>query len=253
MESELLNIFLLSMGANLLMFAFAYIFQTDKLTDISYSLTFLLVAVYGFVCLSANGAVDVIALALVSLWALRLGGYLFWRIHKMGRDKRFDDIRNNFKSFLGFWVMQGLTVFVIMVSYTLLVSKAGKSMQALAWVAVGISLAGWLIETVSDYQKFVFKQKHPDRFMSEGLWSRIRHPNYLGEILFWTGMSLLASVYLEGLRAIVQWISPIWIALIIIEFSGVPPLEKSWEKRYGDDPKFQAYLKRSWRMIPFVW
>ena len=99
-----------SVGFNLLLFLVAYILQTDKITDISYALTFVILAMTSFLN-SGQDLIDLVLLCVILVWAFRLGSYLFTRIHRIGRDARFDQIRVKFSSFLTFWIMQGLTCF----------------------------------------------------------------------------------------------------------------------------------------------
>ena len=101
MSYTLLHLLAFTVGVNLLLYLFAYVLQTDKITDISYSGTFAIVAITTYLVSKGQGP-DTVLLVLVLLWALRLGGYLFYRIQKIGHDARFDQIRINPWSFLGF-------------------------------------------------------------------------------------------------------------------------------------------------------
>lgn len=231
------------------MYAVAYILQTDKITDLSYSLTFLAIAITGFFWLS-NDTYDVWMLALILIWAIRLGGYLFWRIHKMGRDDRFDHIRTNPISFFGFWIMQGLTCAILSIPVVLFYVQEWTEFLTVQWIGFLIAGLGWLIETIADYQKSRFKRIHPNQFIQSGLWKMLRHPNYTGELMFWMGVFIStvgASQYWIGL------VAPLWIAYILIGFSGIPPLEEKWKTKYASDAKFQNYWKSSWRIIPFIY
>ena len=113
MDSILIYL-LFSVGFNLFLFLIAYVLQTDKITDLSYSMTFVILAVASFLR-SGQDVVDILLLSLVLIWAIRLGSYLFKRIHRIGRDERFDKIRVKFTSFLTFWIMQGLTCFIVLI------------------------------------------------------------------------------------------------------------------------------------------
>jgi steroid 5-alpha reductase family enzyme len=118
-----------------------------------------------------------------------------------------------------------------------------------AIIGVVIWLLGWIIESIADFQKFKFKQKNPDSFFNGGLYSKVRHPNYLGEILVWIGIFIFTIPSLDG-WAWLSIISPIWIVVLLVKISGIPLLEdKAW-KKYGDNPEFKKYLKNSWRLIP---
>jgi|APTNR8051073442_1049403.scaffolds.fasta_scaffold02428_1 steroid 5-alpha reductase family enzyme len=238
-----------ALGINLFLYLFAWVWQTDKLTDISYAGTFAIIAgaAYG---VSSPTAMGGIALAFVLVWAVRLGGYLFYRIHVMGRDRRFDDIRAHPWRFLGFWVMQGLTCGILSIPFVGIMLAEAAAVTPV-WVYVGLPLAatGWLIETIADAQKFNFKRRQPGAFMQQGLWARVRHPNYTGELLFWWGLSLAAMGYMP------VWLAAggaVWITFILIRFSGIPILEAQWKEKYGSDPEFAAYVARSWRLLPGI-
>ncbi|NNE25850.1 MAG: DUF1295 domain-containing protein [Saprospiraceae bacterium] len=251
MLTTLLLLFGVSLGINLFMYLIAYTFQTDKLTDISYSITFIVLATWSFL-LSDKSLAAILVLILIYLWAVRLGTYLMVRIKHMGQDERFNDIRTNKLSFLGFWFVQGISVFIISLSFLLHMIEGYSIDKRLLIVGTTISILGWGIEALADYQKFKFKKSHPDQFMSTGLWSRIRHPNYLGEILFWIGIPILQWGNDFSINMIAL-IGPLWICFLLLKFSGIPILEKSWEKKYGEHPSFTEYKTKSYRLIPGIY
>ena len=117
-------------------------------------------------------------------------------------------------------------------------------------VGATMSLVGLVLETMADHQKHRFKKKHPHQFMKSGLWQRVRHPNYAGEILFWLGVACSALSSPFGYMGLV---SPLWISFLLIQVSGIPLLQEKWSQKYGRQPAFQAYLARSWNLIPFVY
>ena len=247
----LLAAFIISLGINLLMFLPAFIFKTDKLTDISYSVTFVVVAAYGFIVHdfdSMNLLIDI----MIFLWALRLGSYLLIRIHKMGRDKRFDGMRENFFSFIKFWILQGLSVFMVMIPALLFLSNGNKSFTVISAVGIVIWFCGLLLETIADYQKYTFINNPVNKgsWIDQGVWKYSRHPNYLGEMMVWIGLYLfMVSTFSLG-EAFIGSIGPLYIIILISFVSGVPLLEKAANSRWGDNPNYQKYKKRVGVLFP---
>jgi len=238
-----------SVGINLLMFLIAYIFQTDKITDISYSLTFIAIASFGLYQ-SEQTIVDAVFFVWVLLWGVRLGSYLMYRIHKIGKDDRFDKIRINFISFLFFWIMQGMTCFIVMIPTIFSFQALNKSLNSLFLIGIGIALIGLIMEAVADKQKFNFKIKRPNDFMNEGLYKFVQHPNYAGELLFWWGIFLASLPYTNWY---ISLIGPLWITFIIVAFSGIRILQRNWKERYGDRKAFQLYQNQTSKLIPGIY
>ena len=248
---ELLNTFLISMGLNLIMFLPAYLLKTDKLTDISYAVTFVVVALYALI----TGGIttpSLILFSIVLLWAIRIGSYLLIRIRKIGKDKRFDDKRSNFLKFLSFWVLQGLTVWAILIPSTMFFAKSPTDIPAYAYIGLVIWLAGLSIETIADLQKYRFinNPKNKGNWIESGVWKYSRHPNYFGEISLWFGVYIFTVFSLESSQKIIGAISPLYIASLIIFISGIPLLEKSADKRWGKNPAYQEYKRRTSVLIP---
>ena len=235
---------------NVLAYSWAYKKQSDHLTDISYSLCFIVVTAYFLFAYSELTAGRLMLALMVILWGIRLGGFLFYRIQKMGRDERFDTFRCNAGGFLKFWILQSLSISIIVlpVLFGLLSPQIEVNIFALL-----LWLIGWVMQSIADWQKFTFRNNHlPTSFISTGLYKYIRHPNYSGEILIWLSIFWYVSSVLSGW----QWlsvISPIWIITLLVGISGIPLIEITNRKKYAGNTAFEQYVERTWRLVPFVY
>lgn len=234
---------------NILAYAWAFKRQSDHLTDLSYSLCFIAVTLYFLFANDSLSAARVILALMVAVWGVRLGGFLFYRINKMGRDKRFDDFRSSRSGFLKFWLLQSLSISIIILPVLFGLLAEGLSVNI---PAIMVWTAGWIMQSVADWQKFVFRSRNPaDAFISHGLYKHIRHPNYTGEILIWVGIFW----YVVPVLYRWQWVaalSPLWIIILLTSISGIPLIENINRKKYKDDPAYSNYLSRTWRLIPLI-
>ena len=187
-----------------LVFIPAFIFQTEKFFDITGSITYITVTGVAL-CYSRYSvpldARSVLVAALVIVWAIRLGTFLFSRIQKAGKDDRFDEIKPNFLRFLNVWTIQGLWVtFTAAAALVAITSSTRKDLDAFAIVGALVWLIGFVIEVVADAQKSRFNADpaNKGKFIRTGLWSRSRHPNYFGEIVLWIGIAIIAIPVLQG-------------------------------------------------------
>ena len=185
----------------------AYIFQTEKFYDLTGSLTYLLVIWYSLTLSSdqftnLNGA-NIVIVLLISLWAIRLGSFLFMRIHHDGEDKRFRSIKPSASQFFMTWTLQGLWGSLCsMCALTAISSNTGIVTNAFFYIGLALFILGFTIEVMADMEKSAFKaiQENKDKFITTGLWARSRHPNYFGEIVLWTGIAVMSFSSLEGLQ-----------------------------------------------------
>jgi steroid 5-alpha reductase family enzyme len=249
---NVLTTLIASFAIQALFFAFAASFKTDKVTDLSYSLSFALLSIFLVLWNGAFAPVQLVAAAAVVLWAARLGSYLLSRILKIGKDARFDDKRGDFLKFLGFWVIQAIAVWAVMLPVTVLLSlDSPEGLGALSLAGAALWAIGFGIEAVSDAQKYAFRNRleNKGRWIRSGLWKYSRHPNYFGEVVLWWGLFILAlpSLAIETLFAAA---GPVFITLLLLFVSGVPLLEKSADEKYGKDPAYQAYKRRTSIFIP---
>ena len=230
----------------------AFIWQTERYFDLTGSLTYLSVIAFS---LALTGKTDIRTLLLatmVAIWAVRLGSFLFARISQDGSDSRFDAIKPNFWRFLSTWTLQGLWVsFTCAAALVAIASGSEKPLGIVGIVGVAIWVLGFVIEVVADRQKSQFRADpaNKGKFIDVGLWARSRHPNYFGEITLWLGVAVLAAPVLSGWQY-VGLISPVFVALLLIRVSGIPMLEKSADKRWGGDERYEAYKARTPVLIP---
>ena len=243
--------FVIALVLNGAFFAVAAARKTDVVTDLSYSLTFALLAV---VLLFTGGRepVQLVASLLVVLWAARLGTYLFRRILRMKVDHRFDGMRDKPLRFARFWLLQAIAVAVIMLPISYLLDRddaPGFGAWSIAGAAVW--LVGLLLEAAADAQKSAFKANDANRgrTITTGLWRYSRHPNYFGEILVWWGLFVYAVPVLSGAAFIVV-AGPVFITVLLLFVSGIPPLERSADEKYGDDPAYRDYKRRTSVLVP---
>ena len=233
----------------------AYVFQTEKFYDLTGSLTYLSVTWYALILASgdfanANVANTVIVL-LISLWALRLGSFLFMRIHKDGEDKRFRTIKPSATQFFMTWTLQGLWVSLCsMCALTAISSDSGVVVNALFYFGLGIFVLGFSTEIVADNQKSKFRSfpENRDKFITTGLWAKSRHPNYFGEIVLWTGIAVMSFSSLDGWQYLTL-ISPIFTYILLVYVSGVRMLEARSDKKWGNDEDYKKYKSRT----PVLW
>lgn len=239
-----------ALAINLLLFPVAYKLQSDKLTDISYAISFLTVDVIGLLYAKEHNLFSWVLFLMVALWAARIGGFLLYRVLKVGKDRRFDGMRENFFRFGRFWLGQALTAWILMLP-VVMAQYRGGTMVALAFAGLALWLAGLLIEAAADYQKFRFKTnpgRHP--WIDTGLWKYARHPNYFGEVTVWAGLYVYCFHALVGAERLVALASPLFIAVLLLFISGVPILEKSANKRWGGQAGYKAYKRRTRLLLP---
>jgi steroid 5-alpha reductase family enzyme len=224
-------------------FAPSYAFQTEHYFDLTGSISYITTVIAALLLNPTLDLRDIIIAAMIVIWALRLGSFLFWRIKKDGQDKRFIQMKTQFLWFLMTWTLGGLWVLVTMAAgLAALTSDTSAPLGVLGYLGIALWIAGMAIEVAADSQKTEFRKDpaNRDRFITTGIWAWSRHPNYFGEITLWLGLALLALPVLSGWQ-LATMISPIFVYVLLTKISGIPLLERLAEKKWGDDPEFRAY------------
>lgn len=236
----------ISLAINLVLFLIAFRYKSDKLTDISYSISFISLAILAYIYSQDKNSYSLILFLMIILWGVRIGGFLLRRILKVGKDKRFDPLRDNFINFGKFWLGQAITAWVLLLPVTISIYR-GHKINSVAYIGFGIWAFGLIIETIADLQKIQFKNNPENRgkWIQSGIWGYSRHPNYYGEILVWIGVYVYALPGLTAWQRIICLLSPLLISLVLLFVSGVPILEKNADERWGNDPNYLEYKKRT--------
>ena len=238
--------------AQWLIFIPSYIFETEHYFDLTGSLTYVSVTLLAILFTVDISLRDVLLALFVWIWAFRLGSFLFIRVKKAGSDGRFDLMKKDFWWFLMTWTIQGLWVFLTLaMALAAITSESKMAIDFFAIVGTLIWIFGFSIEVIADQQKTNFKDDpaNKDKFITVGLWSWSRHPNYFGEMVLWIGIALIAFPVLIGWQ-LVALISPIFVIFLLTRISGVTMLESRGYKKWGDDEEYKNYIKNTSVLIP---
>ncbi|NNC99866.1 MAG: DUF1295 domain-containing protein [Gammaproteobacteria bacterium] len=232
---------------NWLAFIPANLAKTERYYDLTGSATYLSVIVLAVTMSDNLDSRALIVAAMVAIWAIRLGSFLFSRIARDGKDDRFDTIKTDPLRFFLTWTIQALWV-VLTAACALAIITGGsrEPIGAAGVLGICVWVFGFTVEVIADQQKSNFK-KNPEnkgKFINTGLWRWSRHPNYFGEMVLWTGIAIIALPVLTGW----QWatlISPVFVYVLINYVSGVNKLEKKAEEKWGNDADYQTYRKNT--------
>lgn len=230
----------------------AYLKRTEKFFDLTGSITYITVMVVTTALAPTRDFRSWTLLVLVSIWAIRLGTFLFTRIKKAGEDRRFREIKESFPRFLQTWTLQGLWVtFSLAAALIVVTSEVRIPIDIFYWVGLIVWVIGFGIEAVADHQKNRFREdpSNEGQFIRTGLWSWSRHPNYFGEIVLWIGVAIIALPVLKG-WGWVSLISPVFITILLTRISGVPMLEERADEKWGGQEDYEAYKRNTSVLVP---
>ena len=197
---EVRNGIILSFITHWLLFIPAYVFKTEKFYDLTGTISYISIVLY--VLLSSTDGIinfgNMIVSSLIIIWTLRLGTFLFTRIKKAGEDKRFREIKKSFSWFFMAFTISGMWVSICAICALTGISN-GIELTGVTYIGIVIFIIGFALEIISDNQKTNFKkiEHNKDKFITTGLWKYSRHPNYLGEIILWTGVAIISYSSLE--------------------------------------------------------
>ena len=239
---------------SLLGFIVSRIAKRNDIADLLWPLGFLTISLLHIDLGSGTDLRSIIIFSFVCFWSLRLTSLFIFRLSQKEEDQRYKNWRNDWGksepiySFLKIYLLQ--TAIMVVVSFPIIYIGYYPQSETTYWDFLGAIFAvlGIMIESVADKQLFDFKNKSSkESILDQGLWSLCRHPNYLGEILFWWGIFFFS---ISVNNSFVTIISPILITFLLTKVSGSPMLEKLLEKK-GES--FKIYLNKVPRsIIPFT-
>jgi steroid 5-alpha reductase family enzyme len=235
-----------------IIFVLALMRKDNSIVDIAWGVGFIVIAMYGIM---QSGVIDfrkIMVSLLVLIWGIRLSYHIMDRNSGKGEDFRYKAWRDTWKffvvrSFFQIFMLQGLIMLIVSAPIWMIIFGEGGPPGV--WDTLGLLIfgAGFLIETLADYQLVAFKKipENRGKIITTGLWSVSRHPNYFGEALVWWGLFFYALSIPNGWYAV---ISPLAITLLLRFVSGVPMLEK----KYENHPDWADYKARTAAFVPFI-
>ncbi|CAN1856379.1 hypothetical protein LINPERHAP1_LOCUS42063 [Linum perenne] len=243
---------IVTVGYQLMFFIITALFKFDKVTDFAGSTNFIVIAVLTIILKGTWYFRQVVLTVLVVIWGLRLGVFLLMRILQWGEDRRFDEMRSNFGKLAVFWTFQAIWVWTVSLPVTVVNASdrdpGFEIRDIIGWIMWSI---GTSFEATADQQKLTFKNSPDNRgkWCNVGVWKYTRHPNYFGEILLWWGIFVASAPVLKGAEWLVI-LGPIFLTLLLLFLSGLPLLEDSADKKYGNVAAYRMYKRRTSPLIP---
>ena len=231
-----------------------------------YKFVYFLSVGYGFAVTGAGIAILLLYGKTLSIWTIlmcvlfiiygiRLGGFLLIREIKSASYRKTLDHATKTEKPMPIFVKATIwacvsVMYVLQVSPVFYRAANGDTANLFASIGTIIMAIAILIESLADKQKSAAKKLNPNRFCDTGLYTIVRCPNYLGEVLFWTGVLISGIGAVKGL----QWIIAIlgYILIVYVMLSGAKRLELRQNKNYGNDPEYQAYVKKTPIIFPLI-
>ena len=204
----------------------------------------------------AAGIAHYLQFALFVIYGFRLSGFLLIReIKNASYRKTLAEAtgdESKMPIFVKFfmWIFMGV-LYVAQTSGVAFRLFNGAEGTVCQWIGIGISAFGIILEAIADQQKSKQKAERPDMVATKQLYKIVRCPNYFGEILFWTGVTVSALDILQGVG---QWITAIiaYILIVFIMFNGAQRLEKRQMARYGNNEEYKTYADKTPIIIPLL-
>jgi steroid 5-alpha reductase family enzyme len=232
-------------------FILATLIKNNSIVDIGWGLGFVIVTLYSYIRGDSFEIPSTLVSILITIWGLRLFYHIIKRNWGKPEDFRYAKWRKDWgklvipRAFLQVFMLQGILMVGIVFPVLLLNTTPSNPLNFGSIIGLTIWIVGFIFESVGDYQLKKFKKggKNKGKVITHGLWRYTRHPNYFGEATMWWGIFLI--VVSAGITPITI-ISPLLITFMLLFVSGVPMLEK----KYRDNPDFQAYAKLTSKFFP---
>ena len=191
-------------------------------------------------------------------WAMRLtyNWFLNWT-NLDHEDFRYIELKDNNKLLAFVNDLFGIhlipTLIVNASLYPIYVALSSDYLNNLVYVGFILIIFAVVIQYVADAQMRDFRKDENNlgKTMKYGLWKYSRHPNYLGEIILWTGVAITSFSSLE-LYQMFTLISPLFTYLLLVHVSGINLLEKNGEKKWGHLDEYKVYKEKTPRLFLFL-
>jgi len=237
-----------------LIWALSVLLRNAGIVDIFWGPGFLLVALIYLLLADGFEGRRVLVAALVALWGLRLGAYIFWRNRGKGEDYRYRRWRERagdgfwWRSYFQVFLLQGALLWVI--SAPLLAAEYNQDpghFTPLDGIGALVWCVGFFFESVGDWQLARFKSDpaNKGKVMRGGLWAYTRHPNYFGDATVWWGLYIIGAGTTDGWLTV---FAPLLMTGVLVRGSGVALLERTITERR---PEYADYVASTSAFIPW--
>ncbi|WP_040351908.1 DUF1295 domain-containing protein [Blastopirellula marina] len=223
-----------------------------SIVDIAWGMGFVLIAWSAFLWGADKSAQRWLLPLMVTVWGVRLSGYLFWRNHGKPEDYRYRSMREHWggafpiASLVIVFGLQGVVMWVVALPLQVGIASADQQIVWLALAGLIVWGTGLSFEAVGDWQLAHFRSvaENQGRLLDAGLWRYTRHPNYFGDFLVWWGFYLVAVAQSGAWWTV---IGPLAMSVFLMKVSGVTLLEK---KLSSTKPGYQEYVARTNAFFP---
>lgn len=234
------------------LFILAMIREDNSVADVAWGPGFIVVTWATLFINGSYGVSQFITASLVTVWGLRLAIRIYRRNRGKGEDPRYQKWRDDWgrhfvlRSYLQVFILQGLVLLLNVTPVMIIMSYTGETLDWLVVLGLAVWCAGFLFESVGDYQLDSFLKSPENRgtVIDRGLWRYSRHPNYFGEAAMWWGIFIIALSVPWGWVGI---IGPVAITGTILFVSGIPMTEKMME----DTPGWEEYKRKTSALVPW--
>jgi steroid 5-alpha reductase family enzyme len=195
-----------------------------------------------------------LALALVTVWGVRLSAFITWRNWGHGEDARYVAMRvkrpDTFarRSLVSVFLLQALLAWLISVPLLAATALGGGELGLLDAVAVLLWIVGFVFEAGGDAQlsRFLAEPANRGRVMDRGLWRWTRHPNYFGDTVVWWA-------YLALALAVGAWwgaLGTLLMTFLIVKVSGVALTDRRMGRPGSTREGYAEYVRRTNAFFP---
>lgn len=248
-EHMVLNIFVADTIATIVVFIFSCIFKNSSLYDPYWSVQ-PIVIIGALLFKYQITWLSILFIIAIALWGIRLTVNWIYTFQNLNwQDWRYTMLEQKTKAFypvvnfFGIHYFPTVVVFLLIAPVIHVLSLNGLTLNAFTFVGLGVSIIAIALETISDIQMHIYRKNRTTPFIRLGLWKYSRHPNYLGEILFWWGIAIMAFSVTQNFLYFIGAL----VNTLMFLFISIPMADKRQSRKAG----FEQYKKETFMLLPF--
>lgn len=256
-NQELLTMLIIDSICTIVIYLFSTIFKNSSIYDPYWSVAPIVIYPGYLLVTDSVNVYTIIFVLVVAFWSFRLTINWALSFKNLGtQDWRYQNFKEKHPKvyflidLFGIHLFPTIMVFIGMLPGFFFIEKAVTTQLNVSFIlSCLVMVLATVIEMVADIQMYNFR-KNPEnkgKVMARGLWKNSRHPNYLGEILFWIGIWLAYfGTEADFMKAMITAVSPIIIFCMFV-FISIPMLEK---RQLKNKPAYKDYMECSSMLLP---